>query len=71
MELERKTIGIVSKQANLLIERRRQDVRDQAKEISESGSKYKYYICENICTYFTYLYLYYFLLYILRNNKYT
>lgn len=39
VELERKALSIMSKQATLLIERRRQDVRDQAKEISESGSK--------------------------------
>lgn len=40
MELERKTIALMSKQALMLIERRRQDVRDQAKEMSEIGSEY-------------------------------
>lgn len=39
VELERKAIAVMSKQATMLIERRRQDVRDQAKEITEAGSK--------------------------------
>ncbi|KAJ6635023.1 PAX3- and PAX7-binding protein 1 [Pseudolycoriella hygida] len=37
VELERKTIALMSKQALMLIERRRQDVRDQAKEMAEIG----------------------------------
>lgn len=39
VELERKALGIMARQAQLLIERRRQDVRDQAKEIAEAGSE--------------------------------
>lgn len=39
VELERKALAIMSKQAALLIERRRQDVRDQAKEMAEAGSE--------------------------------
>lgn len=38
VELERKSIGIMSKQANMLIERRRQDTRDQAKEATQSNT---------------------------------
>lgn len=38
VELERKAIGIMSKQTNMLIERRRQDTRDQAKEATQSES---------------------------------
>ncbi|XP_037038522.1 PAX3- and PAX7-binding protein 1 isoform X2 [Bradysia coprophila] len=37
VDLERRTIALMSKQALMLIERRRQDVRDQAKEIAEIG----------------------------------
>lgn len=40
VELERRAIGCISKQANALIERRRQDVRDQAKEMAQLGSEY-------------------------------
>lgn len=40
VDLERKTIALMSKQAMMLIERRRQDVRDQAKEIAEIGSEF-------------------------------
>lgn len=36
VELERKSIAIISKQAHTLIERRRQDTRDQAKEATQS-----------------------------------
>lgn len=36
VELERKAIAVMSKQSNWLIERRRQDVRDQAKEVTQS-----------------------------------
>lgn len=39
VDLERKAISSISKQANMLIERRRQDVRDQAKEITQAGSE--------------------------------
>lgn len=35
VELERKAIAIMSKQSNVLIERRRQDMRDQAKEATQ------------------------------------
>lgn len=37
VDIERKAIGIMSKQANMLIERRRQDIRDQAKEATQSN----------------------------------
>lgn len=40
VEWERKAISVMSKQSNMLIERRRQDVRDQAKEVTQAGSKY-------------------------------
>lgn len=39
VELERKAIAVMSKQSNALIERRRQDVRDQAKEVTQTASK--------------------------------
>lgn len=39
VELERRALAIMARQATLLIERRRQDVRDQAKEIAEAGSE--------------------------------
>lgn len=35
VELERKAIAVMSKQSNVLIERRRQDMRDQAKEATQ------------------------------------
>lgn len=38
-ELEKSFIAIMSNQASTLIKRRHQDVRDQAKEITEAGSK--------------------------------
>lgn len=38
-ELEKSFISIMSNQASTLIKRRHQDVRDQAKEITEAGSK--------------------------------
>lgn len=44
VELERRSLACMSKQASLLLERRRQDVRDQAKEMAESGSEYILYI---------------------------
>uniref|UniRef100_A0A6B2EHK5 Putative transcriptional regulator binding to the gc-rich sequence n=1 Tax=Phlebotomus kandelakii TaxID=1109342 RepID=A0A6B2EHK5_9DIPT len=37
VELEKRAIGLMAKHANYLIERRRQDIRDQAKEISDSS----------------------------------
>lgn len=40
VELERKAVGCMSKRFDMLIERRRQDVRDQAKEVTQSGSVY-------------------------------
>lgn len=40
-ELERKYIAAVVKYSNFLIDRRRQDVRDQAREISQAQSKLK------------------------------
>lgn len=39
-ELEKSFIAIMSNQASTLIKRRHQDVRDQAKEITEAGSKF-------------------------------
>lgn len=39
VDLERRALAIMARQATLLIERRRQDVRDQAKEIAEAGSE--------------------------------
>lgn len=39
VELERRMITCISKQANALIERRRQDIRDQSKEIAQIGSE--------------------------------
>lgn len=43
VELEKKAIGLMAKHANHLIERRRQDIRDQAKEISDSSSKFNFF----------------------------
>lgn len=40
VDLERRTIACISKQATTLIERRRQDVRDQGKEMAQIGSEY-------------------------------
>uniref|UniRef100_A0A1L8DHS0 Putative transcriptional regulator binding to the gc-rich sequence n=1 Tax=Nyssomyia neivai TaxID=330878 RepID=A0A1L8DHS0_9DIPT len=37
VELEKKAMGLMGKHANYLIERRRQDIRDQAKEISDAA----------------------------------
>lgn len=42
VELERKSITVMSKQSNALIERRRQDVRDQAKEVTQTTSKSRF-----------------------------
>lgn len=38
-ELEAQALGILSKHATFLIERRRQDIRDQAKEMAEATSE--------------------------------
>lgn len=38
--LEQRTIGTMAKFSSMLIERRRQDVRDQAKEMADANSKY-------------------------------
>lgn len=43
-ELEKKAISIMAKRTNDLIERRRQDVRDQAKEIADSLSNNNLFI---------------------------
>ena len=37
-DLEKRSLNIMSKHANNLIERRRQDIRDQAKEIADATS---------------------------------
>lgn len=39
IELERKFVALVVKNSNFVIERRRQDVRDQAREVTQSQSK--------------------------------
>lgn len=39
VELEKKAVAVMAKQSNMLIERRRQDVRDQAKEVTQSKLK--------------------------------
>lgn len=40
-ELEAQALGILSKHATFLIERRRQDIRDQGKEMAEATSEYQ------------------------------
>lgn len=42
-ELERKYVAVVVKYSNCLIERRRQDVRDQAREVTQTQSKFTYF----------------------------
>lgn len=42
-ELEAQALSILSKHATFLIERRRQDIRDQAKEMAEVTSKYDFH----------------------------
>lgn len=44
IEIEKKAILTMAKQSNTLIERRRQDVRDQAKEVTQSKYKFKKYL---------------------------